>query len=882
VLTVSHGTIEHGSVLVENRKIAGVGSNLTAPAEAEVIDASGMYLMPGIIDCHSHIAVQGGVNEGTLSVTSMVGVGDVINPEDINIYRDLAGGVTSANILHGSANAIGGKNQVIKLRWGRDAEGLKFASAPPGLKFALGENPKRGGGSPRPGVTPRYPATRMGVEDIIRDAFNRARDYVRTWDEYHRKTAQGVPVLPPRRDLELEPLVEVLRGQRLVHCHCYRADEILMLIRLADEFGFKIGTFQHVVEGYKVAKEIAAHGAGASTWSDWWGFKIEAYDGTPYNAAIMTRKGVVVSINSDSAEEARHLNQEAAKCTKYGGLSESEALALVTLNPAKQLGIDHWVGSIDPGKDADLVLYNHHPFSPMALPQKVFIDGLVYFDREKDRDRREQLEETRRRLREEDERFGTPRGPRVRPADSFTAEDAEDAEGRGGDNHLERSEGSPFRSLLNLPGSGFPSFFRISASSAVNRKPADEIYAIRNARIYPVSGAVIENGTVVVEDGRIAAVGANAPIPARAKVIEGRGLSVYPGMIDANTTMGLTEIGSIEETVDTTDLGDFNPQLRAFDALHAESEHIPVTRVNGVTTVLSHPAGGIFSGQAALINLEGWTPGEMAVKESIGLAADLPRLSAGREFDRATFTVREPSAAEVRREYETQIRKVGDLLDAARHYLEAKEARLHDPSLPPLKYDEKLQALIPILKSERPLLAFANRRADIKGAVEFAEKQKLKVILMGGAEAGKLADYLKQHDVPVIYGPLLSLPTQEDDPYDLPYATPAILARAGVRFAIASGDTPAARNLPYDAGNAAGSGLSEEEALKAITLYPAQILGVADQLGSIEPGKRANLVVTNGSLLEIRTEVRHVFINGRPIPLESKHTRLYEKYINRP
>src|SRR5262249_27774162 len=203
---------------------------------------------------------------------------------------------------------------------------------------------------------------------------------------------------------------------------------------------------------------------------------------------------------------------------------------------------------------------------------------------------------------------------------------------------------------------------------------------------------------------------------------------------------------------------------------------------------------------------------------------------------------RERSAAEVRREYETQIRKVGDLLDAARHYLQAKEARLHDPSLPPLKHDEKLEALIPVLKGERPLLAFANRRADIKGAVEFAEKQKLRVILMGGAEAGKLADYLKQHDVPVIYGPLLSLPTQEDDPYDLPYATPAILARAGVRFAIASGDTPGSRNLPYDAGNAAGSGLSEEEALKAITLYPAQILGVADQLVSIEPGKRANLV----------------------------------------
>src|SRR5262249_35314135 len=209
----------------------------------------------------------------------------------------------------------------------------------------------------------------------------------RAWDDYYRKKQQGVPALPPRKDLELEALAEVLQGKRLVHCHCYRADEILMLIRLADEFGFKIATFHHVLEGYKVAKEIPAHGAGASTFSDWWAYKIEAYDAIPYNAAIMTRKGIVVSINSDSAEEARHLNQEAAKCIKYGGLSEVEALRLVTLNPAKQLHIDRWVGSIDKGKDADLVIYNHHPFSTLALPQKVLIDGVVYFDRERDRER---------------------------------------------------------------------------------------------------------------------------------------------------------------------------------------------------------------------------------------------------------------------------------------------------------------------------------------------------------------------------------------------------------------------------------------------------------------------------------------------------------------
>ena len=415
ILTVTNGTIQNGSILIENGKIAEVGKNVSAPASADIIDASGMFVTPGIIDCHSHIAVDGGVNEGTLSVTAMVGVQDALDPTDIDIYRDLAGGVTTANVLHGSANAIGGKNAVIKLRWGRDAQGLLFEGAKPGIKFALGENPKRSNSSVPAGADRRYPATRMGVEDVIRDAFTRAREYMRAWDDYNKKAKAGIAALPPRRDLELEALAEVLRGERLVHSHCYRADEILMLIRLADEFGFKIATFQHVLEGYKVAREIAAHGAGASTFSDWWAYKVEAYDAIPYNAAIMTRKGVIVSINSDSAEEARHLNQEAAKCMKYGGLSETEALKLVTLNPARQLRIDDRVGSIEKGKDADLVIYNRHPFSTSALPQKVLIDGIVYFDRQKDRERQKEMSEIRKKLKEEDDKSSRPsrkEGPR--------------------------------------------------------------------------------------------------------------------------------------------------------------------------------------------------------------------------------------------------------------------------------------------------------------------------------------------------------------------------------------------------------------------------------------------------------------------------------------
>src|ERR1017187_4598021 len=301
VMTVSKGTFK-GSVVVKDGKIADMGEKVIVPQGATIIDGTGQYLIPGIIDCHSHIAADGGINEGSVSVSSMVDIRDIINPEDIAIYRAMAGGVTTANILHGSANAIGGKTVPLRMRWGKDAQGMIFEGAMPGIKFALGENPKRAGNPTGRAINGqaqqgRYPATRMGVEDVIRDAFNRAKIYKAEWDAYDaNKTG-----IPPRKDLQLEALKEVLEGRRYVHAHCYRADEILMLMRIADDYGFKIRTLQHVLEGYKVAKEIAAHGAGASTFSDWWSYKVEAFDAIPYNAAIMQKKGVLVSLNSDDA-----------------------------------------------------------------------------------------------------------------------------------------------------------------------------------------------------------------------------------------------------------------------------------------------------------------------------------------------------------------------------------------------------------------------------------------------------------------------------------------------------------------------------------------------------------------------------------------------------
>jgi imidazolonepropionase-like amidohydrolase len=422
ILTASHGTIKNGSILVKDGKIAAVGANLSATdPNALVIDATGKFVTPGIIDCHSHTAVEGSVNEGSLSVTSMVRIQDVIDPYAVNVYRELAGGLVTCNVLHGSANSIGGQNAVVKLKKGRPVEEWFIKDAMPGIKFALGENPKRSNnqGALTAGAQRRYPATRMGVEETIREAFTKAKDYQKEWQEYEAKKASDPKAIAPRRDLQLDALVEILQGKRYVHSHCYREDEILMLLELSDELGFHVQTLQHVLEGYKVANEIAAHKTGGSTFADWWAYKLEAYDAIPYNAAMMTQRGVVTSINSDDDEHARRLYLEAAKTMKYGGLTEEQALRQVTLNPAIQLGIDKRTGSIDVGKDADFAIFSAHPFSVYTTVEMTIIEGEVYFDRKADIERRaavkKEKEELVKKERELRQRGNMPPGRPAQP-----------------------------------------------------------------------------------------------------------------------------------------------------------------------------------------------------------------------------------------------------------------------------------------------------------------------------------------------------------------------------------------------------------------------------------------------------------------------------------
>lgn len=422
--------------------------------------------------------------------------------------------------------------------------------------------------------------------------------------------------------------------------------------------------------------------------------------------------------------------------------------------------------------------------------------------------------------------------------------------------------------------------------SATGQTVAPSATAITHAKIFTLTGSPLDDATLLIRDGKIAAVGSTVEIPASAQVIDASGLELYPGLFNPVTQMGLREISAVSATVDSAEAGDFNPDVVAAEAVLPSSEHIPVTRASGITEVLAVPASGgfdsfgsqgIIGGQASAIHLAGWTLDEMLIRKSVAMVTNWPQIET-RTFDFSTFSRKEKPYAEAKQEYEKKVVELTDLLDRARHYSRAVESG----NVSAYERDVKLEALVPVIRRELPVLVFANRARDIRNAVEFCDKQKLKMILAGGDEAYKVKDLLRSKNVAVILGPMLAEPTDEDDPYDRRLSQPAELAAAGVKFAIGSFDNSFARRLSQNAANAAAHGLPHDEALKAVTLYPAQIFGLGDQFGTLEVGKAANLIVTTGDPLELTTDVRYLFIKGRQMPLENKHHRLYEKYLARP
>ena len=409
-------------------------------------------------------------------------------------------------------------------------------------------------------------------------------------------------------------------------------------------------------------------------------------------------------------------------------------------------------------------------------------------------------------------------------------------------------------------------------------------YAIRGVKIITLAGPAVDKGNIVIRDGRIVAIGADAAIPSDAEVLEASGLEAYPGMFDSVDQIGLEEVDAVAATVDSRELGEFNPQLTAATAVHPASEHIPVTRAAGITHVLTAPSvggfgggGGIILGQASLINLAGWTLDQMLVRRSAAIVVSWPSLNT-RSFDFSTFSFKERPFAEAKKEYEKKVQELTDFFEEARHY----EQAVAKGSAQDYTRDLKLEAMIPVLEGKLPLLIHAERAREIRGAVEFCDKEKVRMILADGAEAMKVVDLLKAKNIPVILGPTMRLSDNEDDPYDKFYTLPSDLQKAGIRFAIASFDLMFVRRLPQQAGNAVAYGLSHDDGLKAVTLYPAQILGLDKDLGTLETGKMANIMITNGDPLELRTEVKYLYINGRPTSTDNKHKELYEKYRKRP
>lgn len=422
-----------------------------------------------------------------------------------------------------------------------------------------------------------------------------------------------------------------------------------------------------------------------------------------------------------------------------------------------------------------------------------------------------------------------------------------------------------------------------SDGSQQNKTGRAGTFAITNARIVTVSGAVIENGTIVIQNGKITAVGANAAVPSGAERIDGKGLSVFPGMIDAGTNLGLAEIsGGANATVDVAEVGAMNANAKAFKGVNPHSSHVNVTRVNGITTVLSRPTGGTIAGQATVINLNGSTQMEMAVVPEFGLVINFPRVSTFGGFNPATFSAQTIDFNEAIKRRDTQLEELKKIFKDTENYARAREAYEKDKKLPYTATDLKMDAMIPYLRGEKPIIFTAERERDIRGIVRFVEEMKIKGIIMGGQEAWKVADGLKRNNISVIYTNIYNLPVQDDDSYDYLFEAPAKMQQAGVKFAISTGDGGGeVRDLPYHAGLAGAFGLSKEDALKSVTLYPAQILGIADRLGSLEVGKMANIVVADGDILEPRTNIKYLFINGRLLPLTSRHTELYDSFKDR-
>jgi imidazolonepropionase-like amidohydrolase len=844
ILTAAGPVIERGSILLQNGKIAAVGQDVKAPADVAIIDGTGKWVTPGLIDTHSHLGVyaapgieslQDG-NEMTNPVTAEVWADHGIWPQDPQFELALAGGITAMQILPGSGNLIGGRAVTVKNVPGRTAEAMKFPGAPPGLKMACGENPRRVYGQRN-----QSPSTRMGNIAVFRRTWHAATDYRDKWKKWRDEGSD--PTKRPDRNLQMETLAGVLDGDILVHNHCYRADEMATMIQLAKEFGFKIASFHHAVEAYKVRDLLTANDVCASMWSDWWGFKLEAYDGIRENIALVDEAKGCAIVHSDDAGLIQRLNQEAAKAMRAGleagmKISRADAVRWLTINPARALGIDKVTGSLEVGKNADVVVWSGDPLSVYTHAERVFVDGAVLYDRSS---------------------TSTP------PFSDFMT----------GLTMPAAISSPPATSSTSAPGvtrgvtskaaaKPLPPAAGPAAASSERPSASGPVVAIINAEIHTATGPSIQRGTIVMRGGRIAAVGSNVPVPAGAKVIDAADKIVTPGWIESSTSIGIVEIPmSADGTADqnTTDK-ELSAAFQVVDSFNPRSTVIPVTRVDGITRAMVAPGGtgNVIEGQGAIFDLGGEQVPQSVTKAPAAMFAALGEAGAalaGGSRSSAVLRLREA---------------LQDAVDFSQHRAAWNAAQRRDYARGRLD----LEALRPVIRGEIPLAIQANRASDMLTAIRLGEEFNLRLVLVGAAEGWMVADELARKKIPVVVKPLTNIPS-----FDAPGASlenAARLQRAGVTLALSTFETHNARNLRQEAGNAIANGLDRRAALRAVTLNAAEVWDVADRTGSLEVGKDADVVIWSGDPFELATSAERVFIRGVEIPKQTRQTQLLEKY----
>lgn len=858
LILVSAPSIEKGWLHIENGNIKDLGSGEPPKLTVDqVIDANGKIVSPGVIDTHSHMGVypHPGVrahsdgNESVSPNTADVWAENSFWPQDPALWRALSSGITTIQVLPGSANLFGGRSFTAKMRPRISAREMRFESAPQGLKMACGENPKRVYGEKG------GPSTRMGNVAGYDRAYQEAFEYHQGWIKYQRDLEHwnkrvseanketdkekkesalkeiGDAPTPPKKDAKLDTLRKVLLGEILVHIHCYRADEMSLMLDIAKKYGFNIRSFHHAIEGYKIAKKLAEHKTGISTWADWWGFKMEAYDATPANAAITEKYGVRTIIHSDSAEDIRHLNHEVAKVLRSAKdlgikITEEKAMAWITLNAAWALGIDDKVGSLEKGKHADLVIWDRHPLSIYAKPDQVIIDGHIAFDRDQNIVPKSDFEIGNRKL-----GLGT--------RDPLLPEMAKD------------------RSILEL----------LKKEHSYPDKMVHDSFVIKDVTVLKSSGEILKAQDVLISKGKIQKIAKGISKGSKLTIIDGKNRILTPGLFEAVSYLGLMEVGAVDSTKNISVEGSvINPSLESFYAFNSQTSRIAIERSHGLVYTMAMPNGGLLSGQGFFYQLsDGPTKGLVKNAAMFGSVTVEQKGAFGNHYSRLWQNLRL-------------------FVDEALFYQKNK-ASFNKRDLRDLKFDEReLAAFKPVLEGKLPLVVSANSYDEIRHLLDFVKEMKkrkmpIKVILFGGTESWMLAKDLKKLRIPVVLNATnqtvhsFSHMQNRDD-------LAASLSEKGVEVALTAHEWfTYPRRIRQSAGMAVANGLDYKKAFQAITINPAKIYGLEKSYAQLKPNQEATFVLWNADPLEPLANAERIWIDGKEVSLDNRQRMLARKYL---